>query len=145
MSEERKRTPLEMFLLIVSIISAIAFLAKIFGRGEEQERKATRSRRELYGKVKPTYPDYRYKNYAEVLDKALMKDSTEDEEAVYNVFNRMKNVSDIEKLIEAFGTKRQMFSTHYITLPQAMQYLSKGEKNKLNAIIASNGIDYTFE
>ena len=75
-----------------------------------------------------------------------MEDSTEDEQAVYNVFNKMKNLSDVAKTIEFFGTKRKMFSTQYITLPQAItEYFSEGEKRTLNNILAKKRIDYSFE
>ena len=85
-------------------------------------------------------------DWANTLDVALMQDSTEDEAAVYNVFNKMKNISDVAKLIEFFGTKRKLFSTQYITLPQAITvYFSKGEKQTLNNILAKKRIDYSFE
>ena len=75
-----------------------------------------------------------------------MQSATEDEAAVYNVFNRMKNISDVNKTIEAFGTKRQMFTTHYLSLPQAInENFSKGEIKKLNAILSLKNINYSFD
>jgi hypothetical protein len=147
MSNEKKQTPWELILGIATIIAALAFLAKIFGKSESEEEQAgQRSREDLYKKIKPSYEDFKYLDWANTLDEALMQNSTEDEDAVYSVFNRMKNISDVAKLIEFFGTKRKLFTTQYVTLPQAITvYFSKGEKQTLNKILAKKRIDYSFE
>ena len=147
MSNEEKQTPWGLILGVATILSALAFLAKIFGKSESEEEEAgQRSREDLYKKIKPSYEDFKYLDWANTLDVALMQDSTEDEQAVYNVFNKMKNISDVAKLIEFFGTKRKLFSTQYITLPQAItEYFSDGEKRTLNKILLKKRIDYTFE
>ena len=145
---ENKKTPLELFLTVIAIISAIAFIANIFRRDqdEEIEQGARKSRKSIYDKIPPTYEDYQYKDFADTLNTALMQSATEDEAAVYNVFNRMKNISDVNKTIEAFGTKRQMFTTHYLSLPQAInENFSKGEIKKLNAILSLKNINYSFD
>lgn len=144
---EKKQTPWELILGVATIIAALAFLAKIFGKSESEEEQAgQRSREDLYKRIPPSYDDFKYLDWANTLDVALMQDSTEDEAAVYNVFNRMKNISDVAKLIEFFGTKRKLFSTQYITLPQAItEYFNDGEKQTLNKILLKKRIDYTFE
>ena len=147
MSNEEKQTPWGLILGVATIISALAFLAKIFGKSESEEEEAgQRSREDLYKRIPPSYEDFKYLDWANTLDEALMQNSTEDEDAVYSVFKRMKNISDVAKLIEFFGEKRKMFTTQYITLPQAITvYFSKGEKQTLNNILAKKRIDYSFE
>lgn len=145
---ENKKSPIEIIATILSIIVAIVFLSKLIKRDENEEiaEGAKKSRKSIYDKIPPSYEDYRYKDFADTLDTAIMQSATEDEQAVYNVFGKMKNISDVNKTIEAFGTKRQMFTTHYLTLPQAItENFSKGEIKKLNAILSLKNIDYTFE
>ena len=145
---ENKKSPIEIIATILSIIVAIVFLSKLIKRDENEEiaEGAKKSRKSIYDKIPPSYEDYRYKDFADTLDTAIMQSATEDEQAVYNVFGKMKNISDVNKTIEAFGTKREMFTTHYLTLPQAItENFSKGEIKKLNAILSLKNIDYTFE
>ena len=106
MSEE-KQTPWGLILSVATILSAIAFLSKIFGKdvNEENEASGQRSRDDLYKRVKPSFEDYQYLDWAKKLNTALMLNSTEDEDAVYKIFNRFKNISDLVKTIEFFGTK----------------------------------------
>ena len=147
MSEE-KQTPWGLILSVATIISAIAFLSKIFGKDESEmlDERGQQSRDDLYKRVKPSFEDYQYLDWAKKLNTALMLNSTEDEDAVYAVFNRFKNISDLVKTIEFFGTSRKMFSTQYITLPEAItEYFSNGEKAVLNKILAKKKIDYQFE
>lgn len=147
MNDNERQTPWGLILTAATIISALAFLAKIFGKDEsEQEDDGQRSREDLYKKVPPTYEDFKYLDWANSLDIALMQDSSEDEQAVYNVLNRMKNISDVAKLIEFFGTKRKLFSTQYITLPMAItEYFNEDEKAKANKILSSKRINYSFD
>ena len=147
MSEE-KQTPWGLIVGVATVIGALAFLAKLFGKdkGEELDGRGQQSRDDLYKRVKPSFEDYQYLDWAKVLNTALMLNSTEDEDAVYNVFRKFKNVSDLVKTIEFFGTSRKMFSTQYLTLPEAItEYFSKGEKQILNNILRKKRIDYSFE
>lgn len=147
MSGEKKHSTWEIILGVATILAALAFLAKVFGKSEsEQEIEGQRSREDLYTKIKPSHPDFKFLDWANTLDNALMQGATEDEQAVYNIFNKIKNVSDVAKLIEFFGTKRKMFTTQYITLPQAInEYFSESEKQKLNNILLNKKISYSFE
>ena len=147
MSEE-KQTPWGLIVGVATVIGALAFLAKLFGKdkNDENDTRGQQSRDDLYKRVKPSFEDYQYLDWAKVLNTALMLNSTEDEDAVYNVFRKFKNVSDLVKTIEFFGTSRKMFSTQYLTLPEAItEYFSKGEKQILNNILRKKRIDYSFE
>jgi len=147
MEEKQHKSPLELLLTIATIIIAIATLIKIFGKSEEEKReeKAQKSREYTY-KNGATFEDFQYKDWADALNSAIMEGATEDEETVYNIFEKLKTIGDINKLIEAFGTHRQMFTASWISLPQAITtYFSKSEIKKLNGIISANGINYSFE
>lgn len=147
MPEEKKGlSTFQLIVGIATIIGAIAFLVKIFGGGEEGETKRSvkRSRKKTYGNL--TYQDFQYKDWAEVLVGALVSSEVEDEQAVYDVFEKQKTIGDINKLIEYFGTEREMYTATWSTLPMFISRLfSKAEKKKLNGIISGNGIDYSFE
>lgn len=146
MSEE-KQTPWGLIVGIATVIGALAFLAKLFGKDTNEQHEATGqgSRDDLYKQVKPSYADYQYLDWAKILNTSLMLNSTEDEQAVYNVFNKFKNISDLVKTIEFFGTSRKMFTTQYITLPEAIAELfDASEKKKLNDILRKKRIDYSF-
>lgn len=62
-----------------------------------------------------------------------------DEEAVYDVFNRINNGADLHKLISVYGTREDL------TLDQAMvDELNNSELKKVNTILANKGINYQF-
>lgn len=62
-----------------------------------------------------------------------------DENAVYEVFNRINNGADLRKLISVYGTR------HDMTLNQAIvDELGRSELNKVNTILSNKGIDYAF-
>lgn len=62
-----------------------------------------------------------------------------DEQAVYNVFNSMRNGADVRKLVSVYGTR------HDMTLNQAMvSELSNRELSKVNNILSNKGINYSF-
>lgn len=62
-----------------------------------------------------------------------------DESAVYNVFNNMNNTADVLKLVQAFGVKDGKTLESWIR-----SELSTSELRKLNYILSSRGIQYTF-
>lgn len=137
-----------LFFGVLTAIGASLIVAKLLGgkdEDEEREKRAHISRELIYKKIPPSYPDYTYIDYGNILDTALLRSVDEDEDAVYSIFERMKNVSDVLKTIEGFGTRRQMFSTTYITLPQALSLVfSKREIKKVNDILLKKRIAYEF-
>lgn len=68
-----------------------------------------------------------------------MKGVGTDEDTVYSVFGQLNNTADMYKLIAVFGTKDGE------TLDQWIRGdLSSWEIKKLNSLLASKGITYTF-
>lgn len=142
----------KLVLFAISIITAVKFLNEFFGKGkageesETSEAAAAKARQELFKKYPPSYNDQFYRDWADILDKAILRDATEDEDAVYEIFNEVKNVSDVAKLIEFFGHRREMFTTYYISLPQAItSKFNSREKIKLNNILRGKKIEYRFK
>lgn len=147
MAEENKNNTLQIIFGIAGVIGAIAFLNKIFGRdeGEEQEDKAQDDRDALYKKIPPSFRNAQYLDWANSMYSALFDDFGEDEETIFRIFGKMKNLSDVYKTIEAFGHRRLTFSAHDVSLPQMITYyFSKSELNKLNDILLKKRIEYAF-
>lgn len=142
----------KLLVTIVGVISAIKFLNDIFSKSKADEEKelidenAASARQKLYRKIPPSFPDYIYKDWADTLDFALLREGTEDEQMVYGVFEGIKNESDVQKIIDAFGYRRKMFTTYQISLPQAIAvFFSPSEKFKLNLILITKRINYRFK
>lgn len=144
MSETKDKSTFEIVVGVATIIAAIAFLVKIFGRSE-----ADKSRDELYKSIKPNYTDFQYSDWADILETALKEGLSEDEDAVYAVFQRMRNISDLNKLIQAFGRRRTYFSVttgiKWTSLPEMIhEFFNSKEINHVNDILKSKGISYRF-
>lgn len=143
---------LQFILGAITIISAVAFIAKLLGKSQADEEHdtsesaAASARQDLYRLIPPSFSDYVYRDWADVLDKSILRDATEDEDAVYSIFEDIKNDSDVAKLIEFFAHRREMFTTYKISLPQAISTkFSKSEKLKLNNILRHKKISYRFK
>ena len=135
----------QFVLGVVGVIGLISLLSKFFGKSELEE-KTKSSRNSTYKKIPPSFNDADYADAAEILAGALAEGVTEDEESVYSVFNGIKNISDVYKLIEFYDTHRIQFELGGSTLPNTIGRLfSRAEKNKLNGILAKKGIAYTFK
>ena len=144
MSDQKQHSTFDVIVGIATVIGAIAIVSKLFSRDKEEE-KADRSREGLYKEIPPTKRDFVYKDWADTLDNALNHNITEDENAVYAVFAQMKNISDVNKTIQAYGARRAFFSMAQYTLPQIINNtFSRDEKKALNGILARKGISYSF-
>ncbi len=91
-----------------------------------------------------TYETSQYDSYADKLYVA-MHDISDDEETIYSVFNKMRNKSDVLKLILAYGEKRIPLTIGNSTLPQWISAkLNPKEIAKINDILQRNLIQYEF-
>jgi len=69
----------------------------------------------------------------------------DDEEAIYTVFNRVRNLADILLIIDAYGIYRpNAFVTGADLVTDLRKRLGKNELKKINDIISSKGINYQF-
>ena len=91
------------------------------------------------------YPTLSESEYVVLCSKleAAAKGPGTDENAIYNVFNKMNNTADVLKLVSVYGTRDGQ------TLPEMIRAeLSDSwpfnEIKKLNKILSDKGIAYTF-
>ena len=69
----------------------------------------------------------------------------DDEEAIYNVFNRVRNLADILYIIDEYGIyKPNALVTGRDLVSDLRARLSAAEIKKINEIITSKGINYTI-
>jgi len=92
-----------------------------------------------------SYPSATYSQLADKIYAAVMYTWGTDEQAIYDVFNLMKNNIDVAMLIKAFGKRRLEFSMQDAELGAHLsQDLDSTEINKINTILSSKGINYRF-
>lgn len=92
-----------------------------------------------------SYSTATYSQLADKIYAAVMYTWGTDEQAIYDVFNLMKNNIDVALLIKAFGKRRVEFSTQDQELGAHLSNdLDSSEINKINNILSSKGITYRF-
>jgi hypothetical protein len=92
-----------------------------------------------------SYPSATYSQLADKIYAAVMYTWGTDNQAIYDVFNLMKNNIDVASLIKAFGKRRLEFSTQDAELGAHISNdMNSSEITKINNILASKGITYRF-
>ena len=94
---------------------------------------------------KQSYADGQYNVFADSLYSAFIYWAGTDEDTIYSIMDKMKNNLDVSKLIQAFGTRRQEFTTMQYSLGAFItDEMSSSEVAKINNIFANKGITYRF-
>ena len=99
---------------------------------------------------KATYLDSNYKQFADGLYAARSANAPffwggTNEQAMYNIFNKMKNDLDVVKLTEAFGSRRLSYSLQNANLGGFLKdELDEEELNIINTGLRSKKINYQF-
>jgi hypothetical protein len=100
--------------------------------------------------VKPNYPDAQYEVWAEQLHQA-MKFTFTDEDAVYRIFNFLKNDADVLKVIQVYGLRPEVgttlttwFDTDMTLAQQIASAMSTSEIVKINNGFRAKGIKFRF-
>lgn len=100
--------------------------------------------------VKPNFSDTQYEVWAEQLHQA-MKYTFTDEDAVYRVFNYLKNDADVIKVVEVYGVRPEIGTTFVswfdtdLTLAQQLQSaMTSSEIVKINNGFRAKGIKFRF-
>lgn len=92
-----------------------------------------------------SYSSATYSQLADKIYAAVMYTWGTDEQAIYDVFNKMNSNLDVALLIKAFGKRRVEFSTQELELGAHLSNdLDSSEISKLNSILSSKGINYQF-
>lgn len=136
-------------ILVVFSLGAIGFIGwKIYKKIQEnKDTKDTRSdEKDLAreGQV-PSYPQSAYSSFANRIEQAGFAIGGTNEDAIYSVFNQMKNDLDIILLIKAFGKRRIEFSFQKGDLSAFLESeLNDSEIKKVNSILESKKIKFRF-
>jgi len=96
---------------------------------------------------KANYSDSNYKQFADSLYAARSGNNIfgTNEDAIYNIFKKMKNDLDVTKLVEAFGNRRLSYSFQSGNLGAFMNdELDEDELNIVNTDLRSKKINYQF-
>ena len=93
-----------------------------------------------------SFPLSQYDNFASIIETACFDLGT-DEQAIYAVFNRLKNNADFLQLAKAWGNPTRRYYEYFVpmdlTLVQMLRYdLSDSECQVINKILARKGITY---
>jgi hypothetical protein len=92
-----------------------------------------------------SYPTGTYSQLADKVYAAVMYTWGTDNQAIYDVFNLMKNNIDVALLIKAFGKRRLEFSTQDAEIGAHISNdMNSSEIAKINNILSSKGITYRF-
>jgi hypothetical protein len=92
-----------------------------------------------------SYPTGTYSQLADKVYAAVMYTWGTDNQAIYDVFNLMKNNIDVAMLIKAFGKRRLEFSTQDAEIGAHISNdMNSSEIAKINNILSSKGITYRF-
>ena len=100
--------------------------------------------------IKPTYSNTQYEAFSNKIVAAI-NDCGTDEQAVYDVFNQLKNEAYLYKLIEVYklrkfkGCGSSYFGFEERSLSGSITYeMSSSEIRKINDIMKSKNINYSF-
>lgn len=124
----------------------IAFVVAYFF-GNKTGKAATPTDTELKEAQKSTPLTYELSQYATLADRleTAMYGATDDEDAVYSVFSKLRNRADLLQLISSFGKRRIFLTIGDSNLSTWIYHrLNKSEVEKVNEILSRNAIDYQF-
>lgn len=138
-------------IIAVGVIGGGAYLIyRVFKKGKDllkpDEAKKDVKELEKAGQV-ASYMDAQYIGFADAIYAARVGNNLfgTDEDAIYAVFERMKNDLDVAKLITAFGTRRLSYSFQESTLGGFLKDdLDSDEIDFINTMLKKKGISYQF-
>lgn len=148
-------------VLIVLIVIALYFLTKNLSKWTKsmlEKLKMNQKDKQLEEELKkpgnePTYMLREYLNFANVLENA-MKGLGTDEEAIYQIYKKMRTVGDIAELEKAFGIRRwsptgdkidnKIFGHDFDLVGWLQKELTDSEIAKINQIFMSKNINYQY-
>jgi len=147
LDELTPRRVIMMVIILIIIIVIIYFgVQQIRSLIVKAKRVSEIKELENAGEV-ASYTQSQYAAFADALFAAMDGFGT-DEDAIYNIFYKMNNKIDVLKLIDAYGVRNKAvltwFSSSTNLNDSLKDELSASELSKLNGILQSKGIDYSF-
>lgn len=130
--------------IFVAIVLAVAYyIGTRTGKAKKDNKEEAILDKEIV-KNQLSFDQTTYVGLADKLESA-MYGYTDDEQAVYSVFTKLANKSDLLQLIKTFGERRMTFYIGGSNLNQWINNrLDVGEIAKINDILSRNNIDYQF-
>jgi hypothetical protein len=152
--EPKIKLPLQYKILIgaVGVVGAYLLIKKFqveikaFINKRKQNENVTDELKDAEKKQPLTYPLSQYDNFANIIETACFDLGT-DEQAIYQVFYRLKNNADFLQLAKAWGNPTRRYYEYFVpmdfTLVQMLRYdMSDSECQVVNQILAKKGIKY---
>lgn len=131
----------KMQIGIFAVIAVI--LAYIFGSRWGKSKAVSALESEIESS-QLTYDLSQYSTLADRLETAMFR-FNDDEDAIYAVFAKCRNKSDVLQLISSFGTRRMLVTIGKSNLTTWLYYkLSDKEIQHINEILTRNNINYQF-
>lgn len=129
------RTAIIILVLLIVLKYALPYIKGIFkGLLPSPEKQHLDDLEDAVDDDKLSYPMAQYGLWADALFQAMDGWGT-DEDAIFNVFSKMKTNNDLAQLQVSFGVKEGQ------NLGQWLQDdLGDDEKNKVRSILTSNGV-----
>jgi hypothetical protein len=127
-------------VLILIVLVAVYFIVRYAYKqlkdtlfsGEKNELK-----KEIESGSKLSYSNFEYNNMAKILQ-AAMEGAGTDNDTIYSIFYKMNTRADVLQLVVAFATREGENLSQWL---RSEWFLSV---DKINEILTSKGIDYSF-
>jgi hypothetical protein len=129
--------------IIALILGAAYYIGTRTGKAKKEGQADDAIKKEI-DKKELTFEQTQFASMATKLETAMFG-YTDDENAVYAVFTKLRSRSDVLNLIKTFGERRMIFNLGNANLNQWINTrLDTSEIAKVNDILSRNNIDYQF-
>lgn len=128
-------------IIILIFVVIMYFVIKGSIDKAKKNKRNSQAISQIESEIKPeklTFSDSEYENMAKTIDNAIGF-WTDDEEAIYQVFMKLRTNSDLLKLQTVFGTR----SSGHELFEAIHRNLSNSEIQKINSILAERNISIT--
>ena len=143
LKETEPKQVLKWAIIIFIIIIALRFGAPLIKSTWNQFKKSseTRSIEELENNINNNKLSYQLAEYSLMANSLFtaMDGMGTNEQVIYNVFNRLKNIDDLYQLITSFGVKSDQTLQQWLIAD-----LSSSELEKVNQLLSSKNINFQF-
>ena len=130
--------------IFIAIVLAVAYyIGTRTGKAKQENKEENILNKEIQ-KGELSFDQTTYVSLSDKLETAMFG-YTDDENAVYSVFTKLRTKSDVLQLIKTFGNRRIIWTVGGSNLNQWLNNrLDVSEIAKVNDILSRNSIDYEF-
>jgi hypothetical protein len=135
---------------ILVIVIAVAYFVV---RNAIKKAKADAEALKLKSEIKPNELSFPLNQYVEMADSLeyAMDGAGTNEDVVLSVFDKVKTISDVLQLIQAFGVRAYssgwtlgVFTSDYNLTKYIQADLTESDIAKVNSILLAKGINFSF-